>query len=292
MTDQLETDLREALTRRAADVPADATARLRALDYHPRAHRLRPPVAVGALAGAAGAVAVVGSIVGLGARASNAFAGWSSSPTQAAGDQTSQAEAACRSRLSVAPAPPSPPGTTVPKPSTGTLSPVLTDTRGPFTVVILAGDNGNASCITGPSFVALTGSAGPGASDVPAGRIQLSSTHLTTRDGHPYTLVEGHAGPGVTDASLALSDGSRVKASIKNGWFAAWWPGGQDTTRADVTTPSGTTTQHLLAHGPLDCGPGPCTRRGATGSGGIVTRAVHAGGSGTGPVTGSMSSSR
>jgi hypothetical protein len=169
------------------------------------------------------------------------------------------------------------------------LAPVLTDTRGPFTIVILAGSNGNASCITGPSFSAMTGSAGPGATNVPTGRIQLSSTHLTTRDGHPYTLVEGHAGPGVTDASLVLSDGSRVKASIKNGWFAAWWPGSQETSTADVTTPYGTTTQHLLTHGPVDCGPGPCTRPGTGGPGGAVTGSLSMSGSGNGPVTSSGS---
>ena len=49
MIEQLESDLRDALARRASELPADATARLRGLDYHPRTHRLRPPVAVGAL---------------------------------------------------------------------------------------------------------------------------------------------------------------------------------------------------------------------------------------------------
>jgi hypothetical protein len=89
MIEQLETELREALARRAAEVPADASARLRGLDYHPRSHRLRPPVAVGALAGAAGAAAVVGSLVGLGAGASSGLISGPVSSSGSGGSVTS-----------------------------------------------------------------------------------------------------------------------------------------------------------------------------------------------------------
>jgi hypothetical protein len=82
----------------------------------------------------------------------------------------------------------------------------------------------------------------------------------TSRDGHPYTIVEGHAATGVTGTTLVLDDGTRVTASIANGWFAAWWPSANAVTAAAVSTATGTTIQHLDTSGPVLCGTGPCTR--------------------------------
>ena len=65
MTDQLETDLRTALHARADQVPVAAVGRLTGVDYRPRTRRLRPPVAIGALASAgaaAGALVVILSL--------------------------------------------------------------------------------------------------------------------------------------------------------------------------------------------------------------------------------------
>ena len=80
MTEQLEAELRAALRERADQVPAASIARLRHFDYHPRTRRLRQPVAIGALAsaaGTAGAVAIVISLsagaVGFGLHPANAF---------------------------------------------------------------------------------------------------------------------------------------------------------------------------------------------------------------------------
>jgi hypothetical protein len=101
------------------------------------------------------------------------------------------------------------------------VKPVLTDTRGPFTFVILAGSDATATCVTGPQFVSVSGSGGPGATTVAADKLALMGSHFTTRDGHAFAIVEGHAGSDVSDATLVLSDGSRVKASLSNGWFAA-----------------------------------------------------------------------
>ena len=58
------------------------------------------------------------------------------------------AEAACRQRLSALPTP----GSGAPAPG---LLPVLTDTRGPFTFVIFASADANASCISEPSFTSV-----------------------------------------------------------------------------------------------------------------------------------------
>jgi hypothetical protein len=64
-------------------------------------------------------------------------------------------------------------------------------------------------------------------------------------DGDAYSFVEGHAGAGVTAATLILSDGSQVQTTIQNGWLVAWWPGPAAVTSARVSTASGTTAQHF-----------------------------------------------
>jgi hypothetical protein len=300
MIEQLEADLRDALARRAAEVQHQAGARLGRIDYRPRAHRVRTPVAFGALAGASGAAAVVASVVGLGAGASSAFAGWTPSPTAPASDsQTTDANASCQSRL-----------TTLPAQVQGAdLKPVLNDTRGPFTVVILAGASGNASCISGPSFTAVTGvtaagsaaragtiagssgsgSLGMSASSGPvnapaAGHVAFSTLATTVRDGHQFTVAEGRTGTDVTGTTIVLADGRRVTASTANGWFAAWWPGAVKATDANVATPSGMTTQHLDTGGPVLCGPGPCTRPAPEGPSTNVTSGGEHGGPSTSTV--------
>jgi hypothetical protein len=278
MTEQLEADLRQALSERAAAVPAEAFGRLRRTDYRPRAHRVRPPVAFGALAGGAAAAAAAVAIVGLGASAQNAFAGWTPSPTATSPGSTGDAEASCMKRVTASPAP----GAPGIKPATpAQYKPVLTDVRGPFTVVIFAGQNSSASCISGPAFTALSASSSSGPAKVPSSNIQLSSTHFTTRDGRPYTIVEGHAGDGVNDTVLLLGDGTRVKATTANGWFAAWWPGSSDVTSAKLATPDGVKTQLLSTHGPgCPASQGPCTRSssiaGAPGS--VTARSGSVGG--------------
>jgi len=72
--------------------------------------------------------------------------------------------------------------------------------------------------------------------------------------------VDAKSGTGVTGATLVLADGRQVTTSTANGWFAAWWPGAVRATDVNVDTPSGVTTQHLDTGGPVNCGPGPCTR--------------------------------
>ena len=256
MIDQLESDLRDALTQRAGEVPGHAVARLRQVDYHPRTSRVRPRLALGALAGATGTAGVVVSIVGLGAGAQAAFAGWTPTPTQASSTQIAAAEASCESQLAA---------NTTPPFSTAKITgwrPVLTDTRGPFTYLILQSGNYSAACFSSPSFTGYTGNAFTLDSGVPAGTVQLQSSGLQLLgpdgqrytgegpDGSAYRLIEGFTGPGVTAVTLLLSDGTRVEATTANSWFAAWWPGTATATSADVTTATGITAQQLPVQPP------------------------------------------
>ncbi len=260
---QLETDLRDTMREHTAHVPPDAIARLRAIDYHPRSHRLQPQLALGAVAGAAGAAGAAAAVVGLGTGAAPAFAGWTAKPTTASRAQVARAEAACRKRLAQMPKPPVPPG--VPKlsgPSPAVLPVALVDTRGPFTFAIFAGSHESASCITGPGFVSLSGTRAARPFPLGSGQVMLSITH-TSRRGHPYSFVEGHAGAHVTGAALQLSDGRSVRATISHGWFVAWWPASSDVRAVEITTPSGTHTEKF---GALPTPPGSGAPTSASGS--------------------------
>src|SRR6185437_14088805 len=140
MNDQLQSDLREALRARAAQVPAAAAVRLTRLDYRPRTRRVRPPVAIGAVASAAAAAGTLAVVISLGAGASSAFAGWSPKPTKAAPGQLAAAGAACQHSASAIVGVPL----------------ALADTRGPFTFSVYANSQSTISCIQSPSFVLLS----------------------------------------------------------------------------------------------------------------------------------------
>jgi hypothetical protein len=272
MIDQLERDLRDALARRAAEVPADAAVRLCALDYHPRTRRMRPRLALGALAGSAGTAGVIVSIVGLGTGAQAAFAGWTATPTPASSTQLSADQSACQTELAA---------NTTPAPfSTSQLAgwhAVLTDTRGPFSYLVMQSGDYHAACFSGPDFTrlgeygyAIDSSQRAGTDQAPADAILTESagTDLLAGNGQPYDgsgpiasaygQMDGSTGPGVTGVTLVLSDGTHVQATTANGWFAAWWPGRQTAPEAQLTTATGEVTQQLLTPSGTPCGPTNC----------------------------------
>lgn len=251
MIDQLESELRSAMKARADDLPRGAGTRIRARDYRPRTRDLRPPVAAGVLTTAAAAAAAV-LLIDLGPQAPAAFAGWSATPTHASTAQVTGAQGDCTTKLAglpeqVAPAAAQRHGKTPLLQDLAkleTTTPVLTDTRGPFTFVVYDSGNAHASCISGPGFTSVSmQSATVHDGAAPAGKIVPSFQVRTARAGHAYAFVEGRAGDGVTAATLVLSDGSHVQATLQNGWLVAWWPGSAQLTSALLTTASGTNTQ-------------------------------------------------
>jgi hypothetical protein len=281
--DQLEDDLRAALAARADEVPAGAATRVRAHHYRPRTRSRRPPVAVGGVTVAAATGAAVW-LFALSPQTTSAFAGWTATPSTAAAGQVTTAESTCENRIANIPAGPAgPAGATGPTgpagrasaagssppgsgPSLAQLQPVLTDTRGPFTWVILASSDARtyASCISAPSLTAVSAAGSRTPLSAPAGQVALSSSSQTrTPDGDSYSFAEGRVGTGVTAATLVLGDGGHVQATLQNGWFAAWWPSDQTVSTALVTTASGTTTERLP-----NAGSGSCAQpRSGSGSG-------------------------
>ena len=215
MSDLLEHDLREALADRAALIPREASARLRAVDYHPRSRSLLSRPALGAL-GLTGAAAAAGAAILLGSAAAPAFAGWTASPTPPLRSQLAGAEQRC---------------------STG--APLLTDTRGPYTASIYAD---GSTCLEGNGITISSSSVG-GKASVPAGVVELDAAGESDSDGHALTMVDGPIGAGVAGVTIARSDGSSVQATVQNGWYLAWWPGTERAVTAQVASASGTSTQ-------------------------------------------------
>jgi hypothetical protein len=218
MTDLLEHDLRDALADRAARFSREASTRLRAVDYHPRSRWLPSRPALGAL-GLSGAAAAAGAAVLLASGAAPAFAGWTASPTAPLRGQLAGAQQRC---------------------GTGAGTPVLSDTRGPYTASIYAD---GSTCVEGNGIMISSSTGGGGTSSVAAGAIALNGAGQSDSDGHALTMVDGPIGTGVTGVSITRSDGTSVQATVKNGWYLAWWPGTERAVTAQVASASGTSAQ-------------------------------------------------
>ena len=221
MSDLLEQNLRDIFSERAAQIDPGASARLRATDYR-RRHRPTLP-ALGALGVSATAAAVI-AVATLASNAAPAFAGWSPTPTRPAAGQLAAAEQACSANLG---------------------TPVLTDTRGPYTASIYADATSSHLCLEGGSLSIASSNSGTSQADVPAGEIQLSGSGMKNSSGQALTLVDGRIGEGVTSVTIDRNDGSSIQATVAGGWYLAWWPGTVRATTADVTTSTGTATEHF-----------------------------------------------
>jgi hypothetical protein len=234
MSDLLEQNLRETLSQRAEQIDPAASGRLRAIDYRPRRRRRPTLPALGALGVSATAVAVV-AVATLASSAAPAFAGWSPTPTPPAAGQLAAAEQACSASFGTA---------------------VLTDTRGPYTASIYADATSSHTCLEGGSLSIASSSSGSTQADVPVGQVQLIGSGMKNSSGQALTLVDGRIGAGVTSVTIDRSDGSSVQATVSGGWYLAWWPGTVQATTADVTTTTGTVTEHFPSapQGPASAG--------------------------------------
>jgi hypothetical protein len=261
MSDLLEQDLRDALADRAARITPETSARLRAVDYRPRSRSLRHP-ALGALGLTTAGGAAAAAVILLGSGAPAAFAGWSPKPTAPRPGQIAAAAQGC---------------------GTHDGTPVLTDTRGPYTASIYA--NGS-TCVQGNGITISSSQDGTGTSSIAAGTIVLNGAGQSDSDGHALTMVDGQAGAGVKAVMIARSDGTSVQATVRNGWYLAWWPGSEHAITATVTSTGGTHTQAFPTIGGGQGRPCPaganCTSGygfASAGSRGTVRSSVHAPGS-------------
>lgn len=225
---ELENDLRAWMNERAARV--HASPEILATDYRPRTRpSWRPRLAIGGgLAAVAGTATAVLSLAG---GASTAFAGWSAQPTKPTAAQLQAANSYCSANI--------------PDPNSTTQQAI--DSRGPYTIIVYAGPAGTTQtynfCTVGPSFENASGWTSYPPVTPAAGRLFLWTDHTSVSDGQSYGTMIAQAGAGVTGASLTLTDGSVVTATVQNGWVLAWWPGTAHVASAQLTTPTGTQTQ-------------------------------------------------
>jgi hypothetical protein len=110
---------------------------------------------------------------------------------------------------------------------------VVVDARGANTVIVAYGQGGNtADCSVvrdgSGRFTSMGGSAGMTMGEPPIGRGEVKSRGMSgtsVAGGIQATYVVGVAGPAVAAVDVLIPGGPRVRASLANGWFAAWWPG-------------------------------------------------------------------
>src|SRR5579862_1045370 len=238
---EIENDLRAWMQERAARV--HASPEILKTNYRPRARTWRPRLAIGG--GLAAVADTVTAVLSLAGGASTAFAGWRAQPTKPSAAQLQTANSYCAANI----------------PNPG-LAQQLVDSRGPYTIIVYAGAAGSTQtynfCTVGPSFRNASGWTSYPPVTPADGKLFLWTDHTSTDDGQPYGTMIAQAGPDVTGASLTLSDGSVVTATVQNGWVVAWWPGSGHVASAQLNTPSGTQTQTFdYPCDVYECGGGP-----------------------------------
>jgi hypothetical protein len=201
MSDLLEHELREVFIERSARITDEASARLREIDYHPRCRRLPSRPALG------GGRTERHSRC-LGPSVPPRIRGHACICWMDPGPDSTPLSTACRGCQALRPAVRTPPRSmpTVPR--------------------------------AWPETAARSNSSGAdgGQPDVPAGTIELRGAGESDSEGRALTMVDGRAGAGVTGVKIARSDGSEVQATVKNGWYLAWWPGTQRPVSAQVAS--------------------------------------------------------
>jgi hypothetical protein len=249
-----------AVFERIVAEPRNAQGRLR---RRHTASRLAGGLGVRArlAAGGAGISALVAAIIVAaisGSAAVPAFAGWSARPTPALPGQITDATRRC-----------------------GLTAPVLVEVRGPYTAAVFASRSGGSACVEGPSGSFVGSIGGVQAPDNPIKTDQIQTAVATASDakGHAFMLLAGRVGSAVRSIVIHRSNHIDVIASIKNGWYLAWWPARAHATDATVTTRSGVHDiglPSLATSTPASCG-------GPTGTG---CAALQAGSNGSAGVPG------
>jgi hypothetical protein len=211
---------------------------------------------------AAASIAATLLVVGGGGGTDSAFAGWSANPTLGAAYQTQPAQSVCLARVEQGP--PSNQAQSSPQ-SQGrapTFTPVLTDTRGPFTVTVFSSAaKGYAFCLAFPDgSTSLRGFAASSPA-VPANTIGVDQVTYAGHSGAGnFGLIVGRVGSGVSAVTVVLNDGTVVETSVGSGLFVAWWPGTQGIRSAEITTSTGVVRQPVNTRGalvPAGAGPKP-----------------------------------
>ncbi|WP_422770826.1 hypothetical protein ACN28C_29845 [Plantactinospora sp. WMMC1484] len=195
-------------------------------------------LAVGAATVAAGVVAAAVVPALLPGAADRAVAGWTAAPSPRTGEQVLPQARACA-------------GNGVGG-NSSTVRPsdvLLAEQRGDATLLIMRKSSGNiVECMSvGKDQLASMGLADSRPlPPPPAGTVNLETMSSTGNGDDIWSNMVGLAGPGVTGVELRLDGGRVFHASVKGGWWAAWWPGPEggevDRLTVLVHTSEGTTS--------------------------------------------------
>jgi hypothetical protein len=235
-----ELDRIGALLRDAIDADLAKGKAFRLVSVRDRFQRASTAFRWSALVCSSGLIAAVLTVVFVGGSEQLSFAGWSAHPSKPAVGQLTSANTSCEGAFAQVPT------SVIQGANLATLTPEVSDVRGPYTVTVFGdGSASGAMCFSAPGGNAtvqwITWSDTP----VTTSAIALNRVSVLFESGQPYTLVEGRTGDGVTGVELSLENGSQVTATVGHGFFLAWWPGNLSSTAAVVATASGSSIQSL-----------------------------------------------
>ena len=217
-----------------------------------RWHQMR--LAIGGIGISAVAAAIIAVAIS-GSAAAPAFAGWSATPTPPLPRQITDLTRRC-----------------------GLGAPALVEARGPYTAAVFAAPSGGSACVEGPSvsFVGSIGGVYARDNPITPDQVQTAVASASDSNGHAFVLLAGRVGSAVRSIVIHRGNHGDVVASIKHGWYLAWWPANAGATNATVTTTSGAreiALPSLATSGPPACGPsgGGCAalQAGSNGSAGV-----------------------
>ena len=206
-----------------------------------RTDRITRPVLIGVTACAAGAVALGVALSTSGSP--GAFAAWTAKTTVPPAARLAAATSDCHAleKRAIDLVPNSSVGETAI--SLGTWR--LTDSRGPFEMLVYVGSSSDSVCLWGPGGV-LSVTGGGGTLPAPTDRsVGIPTTGFARHRGSPVTYAYGNVGSEVSAVTLTLTDGKRVQATVQNGLYVAWWPAQTDVASATVMSSSGVSHRHF-----------------------------------------------
>jgi hypothetical protein len=182
----------------------------------PKAARSRSRYRRVGVTAAAGAALLAG---GIAIAPTAAYASWSAEPASVTSAQALQQAAECTKLWDQS----------VKWPDVKPEDILLSERRGDTSLTIMRQGDTVIECSDigygGAGWSALTDETGA----VPAtaaGRISTRSLGSSGDWPLEYSSITGTVGAGVTGVDIVGADGSVVTASVGNGWFTAWWPGG------------------------------------------------------------------
>ncbi|WP_327586807.1 hypothetical protein OHA25_07205 [Nonomuraea sp. NBC_00507] len=169
----------------------------------------------------------------------SAIAAWTATPHTVSGDRATDAQEKCLDNAQEAA-----------KETTGRdlgFRPVVTEGRGPWTLVYVNDDGSHLAEITcllrDGDLVGSTGSMpGPDAqplAPVPAGSARADLGTVMSTSEESVRVVTGRIGAGVIGLELTTETKGSVTATVTGGYFAAWWPDSPTTVERGDLSPRG-----------------------------------------------------